>query len=290
MIFRLSKTLKSDNISNLLKVEVAGSTRDIISVGSLDSSESGCLIYSTKIASNAYPGAIIIAPYSNNEPSEYTHLISSNPRLDFIRALAFIRENGYIAGNENISVVHPEATIGPNVVIENNCVIDKDVIIEANAVIGHGSKIGLGSRIGAGSVIGTDGFGFERDELGRPIRFPHLGGVDIGNYVEIGCNNTISRGTLSNTIIEDYVKTNNLVHIAHNCRIGSSALIMASVSIAGGVTVGEQSWIGIGSAIRQKIMIGRKATIGVGAVVVRNVPDGEVHIGNPAKKMPPKKE
>ncbi len=86
----------------------------------------------------------------------------------------------------------------------------------------------------SGSVIGEMGFGFERDEAGIPLRMAHLESVEIGNRVEIGSLNTVCRGTLNSTVIEDDVKTDDHVHIAHNCRVRRGAMLTAAVVLSGG--------------------------------------------------------
>ena len=103
------------------------------------------------------------------------------------------------------------------------------------------------------------------------LRFIHLGGVKIGNEVEIGALNSIARGTLNDTIIENGVKTDNLVHIAHNCYIGCNSLITACVELSGGVIVGKNVWIGPNSSVLEKIKIGDNAFIGIGSVVTKDV-------------------
>ena len=107
----------------------------------------------------------------------------------------------------------------------------------------------------------------------------------IGDYVEIGALNSIARGTLSDTVIESGVKTDNLVHIAHNCHIGSGCLLTACAELSGGVHLGENVWIGPNSSFKQKVIIGSGSLIGLGAVVTKNVEKNCVVAGHPAKKL-----
>ena len=111
----------------------------------------------------------------------------------------------------------------------------------------------------------------------------HLGGVDIGENVEIGAVNSVVRGALGNTVIQDYVKTDNLVHIAHNCFIGKGSLLTACAEISGSVTLGKNVWLGPNCSLNNKISIGDKSFIGLGAVVTKNIPPNEVWAGNPAR-------
>lgn len=186
-------------------------------------------------------------------------------------------------------MIHPTAKIGKSVIIGNGCTIDKNVVIgdnteiRNNVVITDGVKIGRHCLIRSNSVIGEEGFGFEYEENGTPIRIPHLGSVEIGDFVEIGNFTAIARGTINNTVIHSHVKIDNLVHIAHNCIIGEKSLIIACAEVSGGTIVGEKCWLGVGCSTMQKIKLGDNCLIGIGAVVIEDVPPGAVMAGNPAK-------
>ena len=145
--------------------------------------------------------------------------------------------------------VAPSAEVGPHAVIGAGCEIGESAVIGAGCVLGDGVAIGAGTRlvarvtvldrvrIGArcllhpGAVIGADGFGFAPD-AGEWVKIPQVGSVVIGDDVEIGANTTIDRGTIEDTVIEDGVKLDNLVQIAHNVRIGAHT-VMAGTSAAG---------------------------------------------------------
>ena len=134
-------------------------------------------------------------------------------------------------------------------------------------------------------MIGGAGFGFERDDNGNRLRFPQIGGVRIGNHVDIGGNTCIDRGALSDTILEDYAKVDNLCHIAHNAHIGKNAVVVACAEVSGSCAIGDDTWVGPNTCIRDQRTIGSNTLIGMGAVVVKHVGDNEVWAGNPAKKM-----
>jgi UDP-3-O-[3-hydroxymyristoyl] glucosamine N-acyltransferase len=150
-------------------------------------------------------------------------------------------------------------------------------------VIADDVKIGRHCLIRSNSVIGEEGFGFEYEEDGTPIRIPHLGSVEIGDFVEIGNFTAIARGTLKNTIIHSHVKIDNLVHIAHNCIIGEKSMVIACAEVSGSSIVGKKCWLGAGCSTMQKIKIGDNCLIGIGAVVLKDVLPGAVMAGNPAK-------
>lgn len=215
--------------------------------------------------------------------SNNIYIIVPNPRLVFILALDILSKKIGFQHFNFTSKIHSTVTCGDNVVIEDGCIIEENVVIEHNAVIHKGTRIGKNSRIRAGANIGGDGFGFERLTDGTPIRFQHLGGVAIGDNVEIGALTCIARGTLSDTIIGDHVKIDNLVHVAHNCLIGNGCLITACAEISGSVKLGKNVWIGPNSSLMQKITVGDNSIIGLGAAVLKNVPENTVFAGNPAK-------
>lgn len=144
---------------------------------------------------------------------------------------------------------------------------------------------GLGFTHGYSCIIGGPGFGYETDENGMPIRLPHLGNVVIGKNVELGSNVCIDRAVIGSTVIGDNVKIDNLVHIAHGAKIGKNTLIVAGSVIGGSCEIGENCFIGMNASIKNKVKIGNNVTIGAGAVVLKDVPDGETWVGNPARKL-----
>lgn len=173
--------------------------------------------------------------------------------------------------------------IGPNVIIGNNVSIGHNVTIEGKVVIGDNCNIG------SGSVIGANGFGHYKENTGESVCVPHLGGVKIGKHVDIGANNTISRGCLGDTIISDYVKTDNLCHIAHNVIIKDRVMITACAEISGSTIVEEDVWVGPASALNNSITIGRGSFLGIGTVATKSIPNDKVVAGVPAKILRDKK-
>jgi UDP-3-O-[3-hydroxymyristoyl] glucosamine N-acyltransferase len=286
MGYQLNNELMLSEIADELNIEHFGLDVLIKAVGPADLAKSGDLTYS-KLAIVDRDGLAIVLPKNGNEidGSYNGFLLSENPRLDFIRALAFLQTRiGFSTWNKPAEI-HPTVIIGQNVVIEDGCYVGENTIIEHNVVLHTGTRIGKNSRIRSCSSIGGDGFGFERLKDGTPLRFPHLGGVVIGNNVELGALNSVARGTLSDTIISSNVKTDNLVHIAHNCHIKDSVIITACAELSGGVTLGKGVWVGPNVSIMQKVTVGDGAFIGLGAVVTKNIPPFSVYAGNPAKKI-----
>lgn len=209
---------------------------------------------------------------------------SQDPRFDFIRAQYILASSPGFEQHAAPPQVHPSARIAPGAVIEPGVVIGEGTVIGPNAVIRSGSRIGRSCEIKSGAVIGDSGFGFERDLKNRPLRMIHLGGVHIGDHVEIGALTTVVQGALEDTVLEDYVKVNDHVHIAHNCHVGQATIIGGGAYLSGSIKVGRNCWIAPNCSIRQKLSIGAEAIVGIGAVVVHDVEPGSMVHGNPATK------
>lgn len=227
-------------------------------------------------------GAVVIAPPGSTVLNGCI-LESDNPRLLFAKAISYIDSIVGFAEDCSPPLIDETAIICPTAVIGRGAVIGPRTTIGSNVVVSAGVKIGADCVIKSNTVIGEPGFGFERDGNGIPIRLLHLGSVVIGDRVELGSLNTVCRATLGMTIIEDDVKTDDHVHIAHNCVVRKGALITACVELSGGVDVGEYSWIGPNTSVIQKAVLGRGSFIGIGANVLKSVPEMTTVAGNPAK-------
>ena len=284
MVYDLKSPVKLSELVDELQLNWNGEDAVITSVSSNENSVSGSLVFS-KTVNGLVPGRIAVLPELSGEGCDCPAIISKNIRMDFVRCLDYLEREIGFSHFEFKSKIHPTVMIGENVVIESGCEISEGVVLEHNVVIHSGTSIGSNTRVRANSSIGGDGFGFERLSDGRPIRFPHLGGVSIGSNVEIGSNTCIAKGTLGDTVIEDDVKIDNLVHVSHNCCIKRGTFLIACSEISGGVKTGRNAWIGPNSSIMQKVSIGDGALIGIGAVVLKDVSPNTVYAGNPAKKL-----
>ena len=156
--------------------------------------------------------------------------------------------------------------------------------IIGNNVLLKNSLIGNNVRILDCSIIGKKGFGFFPNKK-KNIRYPHIGMVVIGDNVEIGCNNTIDRGSLSNTMIGKNTFIDNQVHIAHNVVIGENCVITAQVGFAGSSLIGNNVQIGGQAGISGHLKIGNDVQIGGGSGVIKNIPDNSKVMGYPAKDI-----
>ena len=185
--------------------------------------------------------------------------------------------------------------LGENVKIGKNSTVGHNTIIESNVEIGNNCHIGsnviikktiIGNNVSIldGAIIGKKGFGFFPNNK-KNIKYPHIGMVIIENNVEIGCNNTIDRGSLSNTIIGENSFLDNQVHIAHNVQIGKNCIVTGQVGFAGSSKIGNNVMIGGQAGISGHLKIGNNVKIGGGSGVIKNIPDNTKVMGYPAKDI-----
>jgi len=258
-----------------------------------------CSDKNIELIKNCKEGTILISENSYNNNTEIFHnqqinfVIVKNPRLTFSKILSefFVKKVEYGMIHSSV-LIHPSASynpqeviIEPNVVVESNVTLGSNVIIGANTVIKSDTFIHSNVKIGSNCTIGGVGFGYEKNEDGFYDVIPHVGNVVLHEGVEIGNNTCIDRAVMGSTILHKNVKIDNLVHIAHGVEIGENSLVIAHAMIAGSVSVGTNSWIAPCSSIRQKLTVGNDVTVGMGSVVVKNVSDGEIVAGVPAKKI-----
>lgn len=185
------------------------------------------------------------------------------------------------------TVVGPHVQLGSNVRIGHNCsitgevVIGDDTVISDNVVIKNKVRIGKRCTIQALTMIGEDGFGAYEEENHRKVMIRHYGGVTIGNDVFISSHVDIERGTIDDTYIGDGTKIAPCTLIAHNSRVEKDAVLVAS-HLYGSVHVGENSWV-VGSIVKNQCNIGNNVLVGIGSAVTRDIEDGKVAVGIPAK-------
>lgn len=221
-------------------------------------------------------GAVIVHPDAASRCPSAT-LVSNNPKLAYaqVAALFVVAPAAGIHPSASISAsanVHASASVGANAVIaagaqigagaalDAGCVIGEHAVIAehcqigANACIGAGVHMGQRVSIGPGAVLGARGFGLVHDGAAwQPV--PQLGSVRIGDDVEIGAGSTVDRGAIGDTVIEQGVKIDDQVHIAHNCRIGAHTVIAGCTGIAGSCNIGANCMIGGGVGIGDHVNI-----------------------------------
>lgn len=245
------------------------------------------------IAENSKAKVLVV-----DEAIQYSSLLETHKKVLLVvkkprKTMAHIASHFFVAKQEQ--GIHPSAVIDAHAVIDSTshigagCVVGKakigaGTVLMPNVVVYDNVVIGENCLIQAGAVIGTDGLGCVRDSEGKLTKFPHLGGVVIGNDVEIGANCQVAKGAFSDTIIENGCKINGLCFIAHNCHLEENVWITGDTMLCGSVHVKKNSTIFSNVIIREQRVIGEKVTIGMGSVVTKNVPDGETWIGSPAHK------
>ena len=172
--------------------------------------------------------------------------------------------------------ISTKSFMGENVKIGKNCSIGDNCVID-NCIIGDNVKIL------SNCSIGNSGFGYTIFK-NKIEKFPDFGIVKIGNNVEIHSNVCIDRGSLSDTIIGDNTKIDNLVHIAHNAEIGKNCFIIAGSVICGSSIIGDDCWISPGVKIIDGSKIANKTMIGIGSTVIKDITEeNQVWVGTPAK-------
>jgi UDP-3-O-[3-hydroxymyristoyl] glucosamine N-acyltransferase len=240
-----------------------------------------------------------------------TLLRAANAKLAFARAAAWLLPPEPIAAG-----IHPTAVISPAARIAQGAAVGPYSVIEEGVEVGEGSEIGpfcflgrrarlgqhcrmhahvtlyagttLGNRVivHSGAVIGSDGFGYVEAE-GKRWKFPQVGGMEIGDDVEIGANTTVDRGSLDRTEIATGVKIDNLVHVAHNVRIGENTVIAAQTGISGSAWIGRdvafggQAGLGDHCRIEDGAVIGGQAGILPGKIIR----GGQIVWGTPSRPL-----
>jgi UDP-3-O-[3-hydroxymyristoyl] glucosamine N-acyltransferase len=181
---------------------------------------------------------------------------------------------------DNVAIGN-RVTLEPGVMVGDGVRIGDDVVVRPNVSILDRCEIGNRVVIHAGSVIGSDGFGFASDG-DTYHRIPQVGIVRIDDDVEIGACNTIDRATFGQTWIKRGVKTDNLVHVAHNVVVGEDTVLVAQVGISGSVTIGDHSILAGQVGVAQHVTIGSRVTVGGQSGIGKAIPDGQTVSGTPS--------
>lgn len=227
--------------------------------------------------------------------SRHAFVFSDKPQLDYANFATQFAEDRF---KEEIKLKFSLSPSG--YYVSEDVVIPRDAYIEPNCIIGPDVQIGKNAKILAGSrishttvgddfisneyaVVGSNGFTMVEDENGHEKRIPTLGRVVIGNSVEVGAHDNISCGSGGDTIIDDYVKLDALVHIAHDVHLYENVEVTAGGIIGGFVQIRKNAYVGINAVLRNRIEIGENALIGMGATVTKSVDANVTVAGNPAK-------
>ena len=239
-------------------------------------------------------GALILPP-EGRDSSRRPRIVTPNPYLYFARVSALLNPAPQPApGIHPAASVHPGARVaasaavaagavigegadigersivGPNCVVGAHATLGDDCLLHANVTIYHHCALGNRVILHSGCVIGSDGFGLA-NEQGRWVKIPQVGRVLIGDDVEVGACTTIDRGALDDTVIEDGVKLDNLIQVAHNVRIGAHTAIAACTGIAGSAKIGRHCMIGGAAMIHGHIEIADQVRISTNTLITKSL-------------------
>jgi UDP-3-O-[3-hydroxymyristoyl] glucosamine N-acyltransferase len=267
--------------------------------------------YAAQLAATKARACILSEKDAGRAPVGTAKLTAPAPYVAFARALSLFypdalrskaaatradRDGGLIHPSAEIAesaviepgaVISREAVIGPGTIVAAGAVIGYRVVLGADCYVGAGAcvthaLVGKGVIIHSGARIGQDGFGFAMSAKGH-LKVPQIGSVVIGDNVEIGANSTIDRGSLSDTVIGEGTKIDNLVQIAHNVVIGRHCVIVAQSGIAGSAELGDFVVMGAQSGVLGHLTIGSGAQIAGMAHVKTDVEPGAKMGGTPAR-------
>jgi UDP-3-O-[3-hydroxymyristoyl] glucosamine N-acyltransferase len=239
-------------------------------------------------------GAVILAPDARDATS-LPRILSANPHLYFARVSALLnplplvtpgvhpRASVAVSANVDPSAqieagavvgkgarIGARSVIGPNTVIGENAVVGEDCRFYGNVTVYHDCRIGHRVILHSGCVIGSDGFGLAPDQ-GRWEKIPQIGRVILGDDIEVGAGTTIDRGALDDTVIEDGVKLDNLIQVAHNVKIGAHTAIAACTGIAGSAKIGRHCTIGGAAMIFGHIEIADGTRISTNTLITKSL-------------------
>ena len=225
-------------------------------------------------------GCVIVAPALRDEATRRgTAIVTPDPYLYYARLTQWWVQVARPAGPVGVhpsAVVHssarvdPSAFIGPLASIGADATVGAATRIGACVVIGDGCHIGQRCVVHPGAVIGADGFGFAPAQ-GRWEKIEQLGGVRIGDDVEIGANTCIDRGAIDDTVIEDGVKLDNLVQIGHNVRVGAHSAMAGCVGIAGSTRIGAHCTLGGGAIVLGHLELADNVHVSAATTITRSI-------------------
>lgn len=299
-----SITLAS-TVSRHLEAALLGADIELRQVDPISDAKAGSLTFvgdphkhSDALAHALEQGAAVLVPPGTPLPANVPGCLIPvpNPRFAYASAVTEFMAPRWEPGIAETAQVHPDASIDPTARVGEFTVVREGAVIGANTeirdhtVIGRNVQIGIHCLVKSHVVLGEEGFGIEKDHAGNNFRIPHLGSVVIGDHVEIGAFSTVCSGTILPTRVGDYTKTDDHVHIAHNAILGRNILVLAGAKISGSVKVGDGAWIGPNTVTIDGATLGRNSQLGMGAVALKSVPENEVRMGNPARRIGDRQE
>jgi UDP-3-O-[3-hydroxymyristoyl] glucosamine N-acyltransferase len=228
--------------------------------------------------------AVVLAP-QHEALTELPRIVTERPYPYFARlSQLFNPLVGQPPGIHASAVLGSNLKLGDRVSIGAGCVIGDgstigdDSCLYPRVVLYAGCSIGSRAIVHSGAVIGADGFGIAEEE-GRWIKIPQIGGVRLGDDVEIGANTTIDRGALEDTVLEDGVKLDNQIQVGHNVRIGAHTAIAGCAGIAGSADIGRHCTIGGAAVILGHLRIADHVHVSAGTLVSRSIHKAGTYTG-----------
>ena len=294
-------------IAKFLKTNYTGKDFDITSLSSINNVKNNSLLFYSELANfqfkikdnvhydlkklEKFKNIAIITTTEIKNKINIPVIPSKNPRLDFQRvAMEFFTEDEFSPGIHKTAIIEKSSAIGKDVYIGPHCYIGNNVKIGngtkifANVCIYGKTQIGSNSVILSNTTIGSEGFTFYYDD-DEFFHFPHLGSVLIGDNVWIGSNCTVEKSQIDQTIIEDHVKIDDIVHVGHNSIIKKAAQITAGSVISGRAKIGKGCWVAPNSVIDAGCEIGDGCIVGTASLVMSNFPKNSVIVGSPGKLL-----
>jgi UDP-3-O-[3-hydroxymyristoyl] glucosamine N-acyltransferase len=271
--------------------------KELEAAGSLDTAGASQLAFignlKAVVQAQASAAGCLIVPLDYANTTGRTVIRAPQPRIAFARAVSRLHP-----APEAAPGIHPTAVIGegsnigagsrigPGCCLGRRVTLGENCILHANVTIYDDVDIGARTILHSGCVIGADGFGFAL-EGDHYCKFPQIGRVSIGDDVEIGANSCVDRAALDVTWIGDGTKLDNMVHVAHNCRIGRHVVVAAQTGFSGGVVVEDYAVIGGQVGIGDKARIESRAVLGSGCGVLTSkiIRSGQVVWGTPARPL-----
>jgi UDP-3-O-[3-hydroxymyristoyl] glucosamine N-acyltransferase len=304
--FKVKPPLPASDAARIAKGRLVSGEGAITAAAQSGQGGDGTLIFAEKPSAPLPQKAAVLIAYEGAAETlgerPFAIIETAKPKLGFARVAAHLFESRHEteleAGAAEIAssavltdgvkvgkgaTIDEGAFIGPNSVIGPGVRIGKGTVIGANVSIVH-ADLGDGCRIASGVRIGEAGFGYTPGEAG-PVAVPQLGAVRIGDRVELGANTTVDRGALSDTVIGDDTKIDNLCQIGHNCRIGRGVLIASLTGISGSCTIGDYVMIGGQVGMAEHLTVGSGAVIAAQAGLMRDLEAGARVGGSPARPM-----
>lgn len=303
MSLKFPQPIKLGELASKIGAELAGNalehaTREITGIGTLDEATVGNIsflsnpLYKKNLLTSK--ASAVVLSRADAQFSTLPTLLTDNPRLALAKLLNLCVAVTAISADNKI---HPTAVIGNNVklgkniiisaycVIGDDCELADNIVLHPHVVLYSKVRLGKNCTVHSGTVLGADGFGYAMDATGAWIKMPHLGGVKVGENVEIGSNTCIDRGMIGDTVIGNNVILDNQLQIAHNVEIGDYTAIAGCVGIAGSTKIGKRCLIGGASNIAGHIVIADRVHITATSAVSNSIDaPGVYSSGLPARE------